>query len=78
MRCKTSEYKVYAYGTQDGKWASVKEARWQDVGRTQSSFRFGLWVDYFCESEAVAGRNVADLVLNLQGKAPYRSNTTKN
>jgi hypothetical protein len=78
MRCKTSEYKVYAYGAQDGKWANVKDARWQDVGRTQSSFRFGLWVDYFCASEAVAGRNVEDLVLNLQGKAPYRSNTTKN
>jgi hypothetical protein len=35
-------------------------------------------VDYLCNSESVRGRNVADLVANLQGRAPYRSNTTKN
>jgi hypothetical protein len=78
MRCKTSEYKVYAYGTTNGTWAAAREAKWQPVGATEANYRYGLWVDYLCNSESVRGRNVADLVANLQGRAPYRSNTTKH
>jgi hypothetical protein len=78
LRCKTSEYKVYAYGTTDGKWVAAREANWQSVGVSNSNSRFGRWVDYLCSSESVRGRNVADLVANLQGRSPYRSNTTKN
>lgn len=77
MRCKTSEYKVYAYGSVDGKWVAAREPQWKEVGATPSNFHYGLWVDYFCGSESVRGRNAADLIANLKGVSPYRSNTTK-
>lgn len=67
MRCKTSEYKVYAHGTRNGTWADAREPKWQDVGSTAGNFRYSLWVDYLCDSEAVGGRNAKDLVARLKG-----------
>ena len=67
LRCKTSEYKVYAYGTRDGTWANAREPKWQDVDGTTANFRYSLWVDYLCDSEAVGGRNAKDLVARLKG-----------
>ena len=78
MRCKTSEYKVYAFGTRDGKWVEARDPKWSAVGSTTGNFHFGLWADYLCDSEAVNGNSVADLIVALKGGAPYRSNTTKN
>jgi hypothetical protein len=78
MRCKTSEYKMYAYGTRNGSWSNAREPKWQDVGSTAGNYHYSLWVDYLCDSEAVRGRNATDLIVNLKGNAPYRSNTTKN
>ncbi|HEX7813404.1 MAG TPA: CNP1-like family protein [Burkholderiales bacterium] len=78
MRCKTSEYKVYAFGTRDGKWVEARDPKWKDVGLSASNFHYGLWVDYLCNSEAVNGSDAQDLIANLKGKAPYQSNTTKN
>jgi hypothetical protein len=77
LRCKTAEYKVYAFGNTEGKWINSRKPEWQSVGASVGNFRFGLWVDYLCDAEAVRGRNVADLVANLKGVAPYRSDTTK-
>jgi len=67
MRCKTSEYKVYAYGTRDGTWANAREPKWQDVDGTSANFRYSLWVDYLCDSEAVGGRNAKELIARLKG-----------
>lgn len=67
LRCKTSEYKVYAYGTRTGTWTNAREPKWQGVGRTTASFRYSLWVDYLCDSEAVGGRNAKDLIARLKG-----------
>jgi hypothetical protein len=78
MRCKTSEYKVYAFGTRDGKWVEAHEPKWSAVGSTAGNFHFGLWADYLCNSESVNGNDVQDLIAVLKGKAPYQSNTTKN
>jgi hypothetical protein len=78
MRCKTSEFKVYAFGTRDGKWVEARDPKWKDVGSTSLNFHYGLWVDYLCNSEAVNGNNAEDLIIALKGNAPYRSNTTKN
>lgn len=78
LRCKTGEYKIYAHGTSNGTWVNAREPKWQGVGATTANPRYGLWADYICSSEAVRGRNVADLILNLKGAAPYRSDTTKN
>lgn len=67
LRCKTSEYKVYAYGTRNGTWTNAREPKWQDVGSTTANFRYSLWVDYLCDSEAVGGRNAKDLIARLKG-----------
>lgn len=67
LRCKTSEYKVYAYGTGNGTWTNAREPKWQGVGSTTASFRYSLRVDYLCDSEAVGGRNANDLVAKLKG-----------
>jgi len=67
LRCKTSEYKVYAYGTPSGTWTNASEPKWQDVGRTAASFRYSLWADYLCDGEGVRGRNAKDLIARLKG-----------
>ncbi len=67
LRCKTSEYKIYAYGTRNGTWMSAHEIGWQGIDRTTNNFRYSLWVDYLCDSEAVAGRNAKDLIAKLKG-----------
>ena len=67
MRCKTSEYKIYAYGTRDRTWANAREPKWQDVDGATANLRYSLWVDYLCDSEAVAGRNAKDLIARLKG-----------
>lgn len=67
MRCKTSEYKVYAYGVRNGTWAEVREPKWQDIDGTTANFRYSLWVDYLCDIEAVRGRNAKDLIARLKG-----------
>ncbi len=67
LRCKTSEYKVYAYGTPSGTWMNASEPKWQDVGRTAANFRYSLWADYLCDGEGVRGRNAKDLIARLKG-----------
>jgi hypothetical protein len=67
LRCKTSEYKVYAYGTRSGTWTNAREPKWQGIGSTTANFRYSLWVDYLCDSEAVGGRNAKDLIARLKG-----------
>lgn len=67
LRCKTSEYKVYAYGTRNGNWTNAREPKWQGFDGTTANFRYSLWVDYLCDSEAVGGRNAKDLIARLEG-----------
>jgi hypothetical protein len=67
IRCKTSEYKVYAYGKVDREWAKARDPKWQDIGLSSASYRLALSMDYFCDSETVAGRNAGDLVAILRG-----------
>ncbi len=67
LRCKTSEYKVYAYGTRERNMDDAREPKWQEIDRTTANFRYSLWVDYLCDSEAVGGRNAKDLVAKLKG-----------
>jgi CNP1-like family len=67
LRCKTSEYKVYAFGTDGGEWAKVPDVQWRKILRLSPDFRFALYKDYFCDIEAIAGRNEKDLVARLAG-----------
>ena len=67
MRCKTSEYKVYAYGAENGEWMKARDSQWRWIERSSANFRFTLYKDYFCDLEAIAGRNEKDLIANLKG-----------
>jgi hypothetical protein len=67
LRCKTSEYKVYAFGTDGSQWAKVPDPQWQKIPRLTGDFRFALYKDYYCDVEAIAGRNAKDLIANLKG-----------
>jgi hypothetical protein len=67
MRCKTSEYKVYALGTDGRQWARPREVLWRAIPRMSADFRFALYKDYFCDIEAIAGRNEKDLIAHLKG-----------
>jgi hypothetical protein len=77
MRCKTSEYKVYAFGVTSGEWTQPHDAQWRPIPRMASDFRFTLYKDYFCDLEAIAGRNEKDLIANLVGN-PLNNVTDKN
>lgn len=74
LNCKTSEYKVYAYGTTGDKWSPAREPKWLPIGPLVANFRFGLYKDYLCYSETIAGRNARDLVANLKGDTFHNPN----
>ncbi len=67
MRCKTSEYKTYAFGVKDGEWANVPDVQWRPILIDSLNFRYTLFKDYFCDLEAIAGSNEKDLVANVRG-----------
>jgi hypothetical protein len=77
MRCKTSEYKIYAFGTNRGEWSNVPDIQWRKIPRLSPDFRFALYKDYFCDIEAIAGRNEKDLIARLVGN-PLDNITDKN
>ena len=77
LRCKTSEYKVYAFGVISGEWTKSRDSQWRKIPRSSGDFRFALYKDYFCDIEAIAGRSEKDLVANLAGN-PLNNVTDKN
>jgi hypothetical protein len=77
LRCKDAHYKVYAFGTREAAWAASRNSDWKYVESSDGNFRFSLIKDYFCDSEAVAGRNARDLRLQVRNDFPQKSNTTK-
>jgi hypothetical protein len=77
MRCKTSEFKVYALGIKNGEWTKAHDSQWRRIERSSAEFRFTLYKDYFCDIEAIAGRNEKDLIANLKGN-PLNNVTDKN
>ena len=77
IRCKTSEYKIYAYGVKNGEWSNARDSRWRQVERSSVDYHFTLYKDYFCDIEAIAGRNEKDLITNLKGN-PLNNITDKN
>jgi hypothetical protein len=76
MRCKTSEYKVYAFGITSGEWTKSPDSQWRKIPRLTGDFRFTLYMDYYCDNEAIAGRNAQDLIANLTGN-PLNNVTDK-
>jgi hypothetical protein len=77
MHCKTSQFKVFAFGTEAGAWAPTRDPQWTPIPRASGDFRFALFKDYFCDSVAVNGRNAKELVAKLAGN-PLNNVTDKN
>lgn len=77
IRCKTGETKVYAYGTDSAGWVQARSSQWREIERSSVDFRYTLFKDYFCHSEAIAGRNARDLIANLKG-SPFNSTAGHN
>ena len=69
LRCKTSEFKVYAYGLSTGEWTLARNAQWRKIERSSLDHRFTLYKDYFCDIEAIAGRDEKDLIANVKGNS---------
>lgn len=67
LRCKTAEFKVYAFGVKIGEWTMARDAQWRQIERSSANFRFALYKDYICDIESIAGHNERDLVANLRG-----------
>lgn len=56
LRCRTGQWKTYAYSTQNGPWRAVSSPLWEDVERKiRDSVRSDLYRHYFCAGSAVAG-----------------------
>jgi CNP1-like family protein len=77
MHCKSSEFKVFAYGTNAGTWIPTRDPHWERIPRLTPDYRFALFKDYFCDSEAINGRNAKDLIAKLVGN-PLNNVTDKN
>ncbi len=57
FRCKTFEYRQYAFGSKNGKWVPARNERWQVVSsmaKNQSHYTLGT--DYFCEGRVISGK----------------------
>ena len=74
LRCLTAEYKVYAFGTKGEEWSLARAPKWQPIGPLDANYRHGLYKDYLCYSESIAGRNAQDLVANLKGDTFHNPN----
>jgi len=69
LRCRTTEYKVYAFGLTRGEWTKSPDAQWRTIPGMAGDFRFTLYKDYYCNAESIAGRNEQDLIANLIGNS---------
>ena len=57
LRCATGEFRIYATGHADGRWAPARPGGWQPVSATRGgAWRQVLQKDYFCDN----GRPISD------------------
>lgn len=68
IRCENSQYKVYAYGTSEGKWTGAFKPAWREVFSEMRSFRATLLNDYFCYLSSVAGEKPGDILDTMNGE----------
>lgn len=49
IRCKTKEYRIYAFGHANGEWSRARNAGWREIQpRDINGHHFALRRDYFC------------------------------
>ena len=75
IRCASFEKMSYAYGREDGTWSRSRRDQWERIVRNAANRQYGiLAVDFFCESQGVAGNR--DTLLNrLRNNQPITSKT---
>ena len=75
IRCASFEKKSYAYGRDDGSWARSRRDQWERIARNTANRQHGvLAVDFFCESQEVAGDRET-LLKRLRNNQPITPKT---
>jgi hypothetical protein len=76
IRCSTSEYRIYATGLADGRWAPTRASSWRPIApRSVARWHNALSREFFCPSGRPI-RNAAEGVLALRrGDHPSRALT---
>ena len=71
MRCKKSEYKVYAFGSADGTWTSARNPEWKPVNNPGiNKYHYDLHRFYFCPDKIVP-RSASDVIRAIKDGIPY-------
>ncbi|MFP5410121.1 MAG: CNP1-like family protein [Gammaproteobacteria bacterium] len=66
MRCKTGEYRIYAYGHADGTWSKARQSAWQGIKmRSLLSYHKALFEDHLCP-DGTTVRNAQDAVRSFR------------
>jgi hypothetical protein len=88
LRCKTQEWKDYAFGNRDHTWRIDDAAQWRPLQeRHVNNYQHSLFKDYFCYGGVMSGGPVGDakvLVRNLKyplvqdNRVPRRYNSPTN
>jgi hypothetical protein len=66
MRCESAQYKIYAFGRDDGSWSVNHYAKWEDIRlRSLLSYRKALFEGDFCRNN-LRVRNAAEAIRNLK------------
>lgn len=57
LRCKTFEYRQYAFGRKDGGWTPARSDRWQTISSMAHNQSHTILArDYFCDGKVISGR----------------------
>jgi hypothetical protein len=70
MRCNTAEWKIYAFGREDGAWTKARSTDWRPITELVANRQHAaLYKDYFCDGGITAG-NARDMTKRIQYKRP--------
>jgi len=71
MRCEKSEYKVYAYGSDDRTWALARNPEWKPVKNPGiNKYHYDLHRFYFCPYKVVP-RDASKVITAIKDGIPY-------
>ncbi len=71
IHCEAQEYKVYAYGSTDGKWTPPRDPKWQSITSiNKNDTRFSLYRYYICPT-GLPPKNTKDAVRFIKRGRPY-------
>ena len=70
LRCASLEYKLYAFGHEDGSWTRSRRDGWTPISGGMANREHAALADgYFCDGHAVAG-SVGNMLQRLRRKNP--------